>query len=96
MKAAQCRAIMRLDRTSVVIEGAATERPAIEAKCPEGPGIFGKTTLSDRADQVLPPRETKRWSSRRKAAVLIAVRTGVVSSPTGRRRSIGPVCAACS
>ena len=28
---------------------------------------------------MLPPRETKRWSSRRKAAVLIAVRTGVVS-----------------
>jgi hypothetical protein len=34
---------------------------------------------ADQVDLVLPPRETKRWSSRRKAAVLVAVRTGVVS-----------------
>ena len=27
----------------------------------------------------LPPRETKRWSSRRKAAVVVAVRTGAIS-----------------
>jgi Protein of unknown function (DUF1153) len=28
----------------------------------------------------LPPPETKRWSSRRKAAIPLAVRTGVITS----------------
>jgi len=30
-------------------------------------------------DVVLPPPETKRWTSRRKAAILIAVRAGVMT-----------------
>ena len=50
----------------------------------------------------LPPAETRRWSSRRKAAIVIAIRAGVLnrqeayerytllskSSPLGRPRSI--------
>jgi len=31
------------------------------------------------ADLVLPPQDTKRWSSRRKAAVVIAIRAGVIT-----------------
>jgi hypothetical protein len=54
-------------------------RPATEARCRDGPRIPGKATLRDRADLVLPPPETKRWSSRRKAAILVAVRTGVIT-----------------
>jgi hypothetical protein len=38
-----------------------------------------KATSRDKADLVLPPPETKRWSSRRKAAILVGVRTGVLT-----------------
>lgn len=34
----------------------------------------------------LPPRDTKRWSSRRKAAVVVATRTGILSRMEARRR----------
>jgi Protein of unknown function (DUF1153) len=32
-----------------------------------------------KADLVLPPADTKRWSSRRKAAVVVATRTGIIT-----------------
>jgi hypothetical protein len=34
----------------------------------------------------LPPPDTKRWSSRRKAAVIVATRTGVISRTEACRR----------
>jgi Protein of unknown function (DUF1153) len=34
---------------------------------------------SGEANLELPPPETKRWSSRRKAAVVVATRTGIIS-----------------
>jgi hypothetical protein len=39
-----------------------------------------------KADLVLPPPDTKRWSSRRKAAVVIATRTGIISRTEACRR----------
>jgi Protein of unknown function (DUF1153) len=36
-------------------------------------------TICRTADLELPSADTKRWSSRRKAAVVVAVRTGVIS-----------------
>ena len=39
-----------------------------------------------KADLVLPPPDTKRWSSRRKAAVGVATRTGVISRTEACRR----------
>jgi Protein of unknown function (DUF1153) len=39
------------------------------------PAALGKTETK----LVLPARDTKRWSSRRKAAVVVAIRTGVLS-----------------
>jgi hypothetical protein len=33
----------------------------------------------DKAGLVLPPADTRRWSSRRKAAVVVATRTGVIT-----------------
>ena len=58
----------------------------------------------------LPPAETRRWSSRRKAAIVIAIRAGVLnrqeayerytllskSSPLGRPRSIKTASRACA
>jgi hypothetical protein len=54
-------------------------RPATEARYSDDPRVPGKATSRDLADLVLPPPETKRWSSRRKAAILVAVRTGVIT-----------------
>jgi len=45
----------------------------------DGPHGPGKATSRDKANLVLPPPETKRWSSRRKAAILVPVRTGVIN-----------------
>jgi len=39
----------------------------------------GASPKPGQADCVLPPPDTKRWSSRRKAAVVIATRTGILS-----------------
>jgi hypothetical protein len=38
------------------------------------------------AELVLPPGDTKRWSSRRKAAVVVAIRTGVITREEACRR----------
>jgi len=38
------------------------------------------------AELVLPPADTKRWSSRRKAAVVVATRTGVITREEACRR----------
>jgi Protein of unknown function (DUF1153) len=38
------------------------------------------------ADLVLPPPDTLRWSSRRKAAVVVATRTGVITREEACRR----------
>ena len=40
----------------------------------------------DHADLVLPPADTKRWSSRRKAAVVVAMMTGVITREQARER----------
>jgi hypothetical protein len=37
-------------------------------------------------DLVLPPADTKRWSSRRKAAVIVAMRTGAITREQARER----------
>ena len=37
------------------------------------------TTIRDTAGLELPSSDTKRWSSRRKAAVVVAVGTGIIS-----------------
>jgi hypothetical protein len=73
-----CAAICS-DTPSFLIEGASIGRPAMEARYRDGPRVPGKATSRDKADLVLPPPETKRWSSRRKAAILVAVRTGVIT-----------------
>jgi hypothetical protein len=39
----------------------------------------GPASKPGEADLVLPPPDTKRWSSRRKAAVVIATRMGIIS-----------------
>jgi hypothetical protein len=65
----QCCAAICSDTPSFLIEGASIGRPAMEARYRDGPY---------KADLVLPP-ETKRWSSRHKAAILVAVRTGVIT-----------------
>jgi len=49
------------------------------------------TELIDRSDRstqdlVLPPLDTIRWSSRRKAAVVVATRTGVITREEACRR----------
>lgn len=48
-----------------------------EAGKPEfrGPIVFDR----GKASLVLPPADTKRWSSRRKAAVVVAMRTGIIT-----------------
>lgn len=38
------------------------------------------------ANLVLPPADTKRWSSRRKAAIVVAVRTGVLTREEACKR----------
>jgi Protein of unknown function (DUF1153) len=38
------------------------------------------------ANLILPPMDTKRWSSRRKAAVVVATRTGVLTREEARER----------
>jgi len=38
------------------------------------------------ANLVLPPADTKRWSSRRKAAIVVAVRTGVLTREQACKR----------
>jgi Protein of unknown function (DUF1153) len=50
------------------------ERAPMKAK--SGDAI---TVAHGYADLVLPSAETKRWSSRRKAAVIVAMRTGVIT-----------------
>lgn len=52
---------------------------ATEALYCDGSRIPDTATLTEKSDLVLPSPETKRWSSRRKAAILVAVRTGVVT-----------------
>jgi hypothetical protein len=83
IKAAQSEsqscAVMSFETPSVLIVGASIGQPATEARYRNGPCIPGSTTSRDKADLVLPPPETKRWSSRRKAAILVAVRTGVIT-----------------
>jgi len=83
IKAAQSElqscAVMSVETPSFLIEGASIGRPATEARYRDGPRVPATTTSRDSADLVLPPPETKRWSSRRKAAVLAAVRTGVIT-----------------
>jgi hypothetical protein len=37
------------------------------------------TVHRSQAELVLPPADTKRWSSRRKAAVVVATRSGIIS-----------------
>jgi Protein of unknown function (DUF1153) len=47
-----------------------------------GPGeanLRGRSAAPRYADLVLPPADTKRWSSRRKAAVIVAMLTGVIT-----------------
>jgi hypothetical protein len=46
----------------------------------------GASPKPGQADCVLPPPDTKRWSSRRKAAVVIATRTGIISRDEACRR----------
>jgi hypothetical protein len=83
IKAAQSEsqscAVMSVETPSVLIEGASIGRPAAEAPYRDGPRVPATTTSRDSADLVLPPPETKRWTSRRKAAILVAVRTGVIT-----------------
>ena len=106
----QSCAVMCFDTPSVLIESGSIGRPETDARCRDGPGVHGKATSRDEADLLLPPPETKRWSSRRKAAILVAVRAGVITreeacqgissprrnSPVGRWRSTGQVFPACS
>ena len=61
-------------------------RPETEARYRDGPRALGKATSRDKEDLVLPPPETKRWSSRRKAAILVAVRAGVITREEASRR----------
>src|SRR6516225_459419 len=79
-----CRHALR--QPSVLIEGALIGGSAIEAGDPDGPHAADEVKSKDEADLVLPPRDTKRWSSRRKAAVLVAVRTGVMTREEARQR----------
>jgi uncharacterized protein DUF1153 len=48
--------------------------------------IQGVARKSGDAELELPPPDTKRWSSRRKAAVIIATRTGVITRAEAYRR----------
>src|SRR5215470_802641 len=49
------------------------DAPSIYGFCSPGTGGRGRGHLE------LPAAETRRWSSRRKAAVVIAVRTGIIA-----------------
>ena len=51
----------------------------MEARDRDGRQSTDKFAWRHEADVVLPPPETKRWTSRRKAAILIAVRAGVMT-----------------
>jgi Protein of unknown function (DUF1153) len=51
----------------------------MEARDRDGRQSTDKFAWRHEPDLVLPPPETKRWSSRRKAAILVAVRTGVIT-----------------
>ena len=70
---------MCFDTPSVLIESESIGRPETEARYRDGPRVLGKATSRDEEDLVLPPPETKRWMSRRKAAILVAVRAGVIT-----------------
>jgi Protein of unknown function (DUF1153) len=72
----QSCAVMCFDTPSVLIESESIGRPETEARYRDGPRVLGKATSRDEEDLVLPPPETKRWTSRRKAAILVAVRAG--------------------
>ena len=74
----QC-AFMSFETPSVSIEGGSTERPATQTRYRDGHLVPGTATSRGKAGLVLPPPETKRWSSRRKAAILVAVRIGVIT-----------------
>ena len=41
--------------------------------------VRDSNTIGSRADLELPPAATTRWSPRRKAAVVVALRAGVIS-----------------
>ena len=75
----QSCAVMCFDTPSVLIESESIGRPEMEARYRDGPRVLGKATSRDEEDLVLPPPETKRWTSRRKAAILVAVRAGVIT-----------------
>jgi len=77
---------MCFDTPSVLIEGGPIGRRETEARYRDGPRALGKATSRDKEDLVLPPPETKRWSSRRKAAILVAVRAGVITREEASRR----------
>ena len=51
----------------------------MEARDRDGRQSTDKFAWRHEADVVLPPPETKRWTSRRKAAILIAVRAGILT-----------------
>jgi hypothetical protein len=60
--------------------------PSEESSYPQGHSVVGEAEgdptigpKDDRDSQLLPPPDTKRWSSRRKAAVLVAIRSGVIT-----------------
>jgi len=71
--------VMSFETSSVSIEGVSIERPTTEARYRDGPLVPGTVTWRDKADLILPPPETKRWTSSRKAAILAAVRIGVIT-----------------
>jgi hypothetical protein len=82
----QSCAVMCFDTPSVLIESESIGRPETEARYRDGPRVLGKATSRDEEDLVLPPPETKRWMSRRKAAILVAVRAGVITREVACQR----------
>jgi len=77
---------MCFDTPSVLMESESIGRPETEARYRDGPRVLGKATSRDEEDLVLPPPETKRWTSRRKAAILVAVRAGVITREVACQR----------
>jgi hypothetical protein len=82
----QSCAVRSFETPSVSIEGASIGQPAMKARYRDGPCVPGTTKSRDKADLVLPPPETKRWTSRRKSAILVAVRTGIIAREEACRR----------
>jgi hypothetical protein len=52
------------------------EKPSVAGKAE---GLTNAALDRDKASLVLPAPDTKRWSSRRKAAVVVAIRGGIIT-----------------